>query len=125
MKKLRQLTALAVKVVAATQRRLPPAVREPAQRVPVCYEPRPNAGILAEGWEPDILGLFVGHEHGAELRSDEVALPPQILLFLDNLWDYAEGDEAVYRDEVRLTYLHELGHYLGWDEDEVARRGLE
>ena len=39
--------------------------------------------------------------------------------------DYAEADEEIYRDEVRLTYLHELGHYLGWDEDEIAERGLE
>jgi len=120
-----RLAALARPVVAAAQRRLPPEVREVAGAVPVCYESVPNADILAEGWEPDILGMFVGHEHGGELRSDETPLPPQILLFLDNLWDYAEGDEEIYRDEVRLTYLHELGHYLGWDEDEVARRGLE
>ncbi len=120
-----RLSALAQQVVAAAQRRLPPAVRIAAAAVPVCYESVPNEDILAEGWEPDILGLFVGHEHGAELRSDELPLPPQILLFLDNLWDYAEGDEEIYRDEVRLTYLHELGHYLGWDEEEVARRGLE
>lgn len=122
---LAQLTAVARQVVASAQRRLPAPVREAALAVPVSYEPVPNAGILAEGWEPDILGLFVGHEHGGELRSDEVPLPPQILLFLDNLWDYAEGDEEIYRDEVRLTYLHELGHYFGWDEDEVAQRGLE
>jgi predicted Zn-dependent protease with MMP-like domain len=122
---LARLTALARQVVAAAQRRLPPEVRAAAARVPVCYEPKPNDDILAEGWEPDILGLFVGHEHGAELRSAGVPLPPQILLFLDNIWDYAERDEAIYRDEVRLTYLHELGHYLGWDEDEVAERGLE
>lgn len=120
-----RLTTLAQQVVAAAQRRLPAEVREAAAAVPVCYESVPNDDILDEGWEPDILGLFVGHEHGGELRSDEVPLPPQILLFLDNLWDYAEGDEGIYRDEVRLTYLHELGHYLGWDEDEVARRGLE
>ena len=120
-----RLSALAQQVVTAAQRRLPAEVREAAAAVPVCYEPVPNEGILDEGWEPDILGLFVGHEHGGELRSDEVSLPPQILLFLDNLWDYAEEDEEIYRDEVRLTYLHELGHYLGWDEDEVARRGLE
>ncbi len=120
-----RLTTLARQVVAAAQRRLPAEVRAVAEPVPVCYEPVPNDAILAEGWEPDILGLFVGHEHGAELRSDETPLPPQILLFLENIWDYAEGDEAVYRDEVRLTYLHELGHYLGWDEDEVAERGLE
>jgi predicted Zn-dependent protease with MMP-like domain len=119
------LTTVARSVVAAAQKRLPAEVRAAAEAVPVCYEPWPNEAILAEGWEPDILGLFVGHEHGGELRSDEVPLPPQILLFLENLWDYAEGDEAIYRDEVRLTYLHELGHYLGWDEDEVAARGLE
>lgn len=122
---LPRLIAIARQVVEAAQRRLPADVRTAAVQVPVCYEPTPNAGILAEGWEPDILGLFVGHEHGGELRSDGVPLPPQILLFLDNLWDYAEGDESVFRDEVRLTYLHELGHYLGWDEDEIARRGLE
>ena len=120
-----RLTTLAQQVVTAAQHRLPAEVRAVAAAVPVCYETVPNAGILAEGWEPDILGLFVGHEHSGELRSDGVPLPPQILLFLDNLWDYAEGDEGSYRDEVRLTYLHELGHYLGWDEDEVAERGLE
>jgi predicted Zn-dependent protease with MMP-like domain len=120
-----RLTAIARQVVSAAQKRLPAEVRTVAAAVPVCYETVPNDAMLAEGWEPDILGLFVGHEHGAELRSDETPLPPQILLFLDNIWDYAEGNEHIYRDEVRLTYLHELGHYLGWDEDEVAARGLE
>jgi predicted Zn-dependent protease with MMP-like domain len=119
-----QLTRIAEQVVEAAQRRLPPEVREPAMTVPVCYEPAPNDAILEEGWEPDILGMFVGHAHNEEISTVD-PLPPQILLFLENIWDLAEGDEAIYRDEVRLTYLHELGHYLGWDEDEVARRGLE
>ena len=119
-----QLSRIAEQVVASARRRLPAAVREAAATVPVCCEPHPNAAILAEGWEPDILGLFVGHEHLGELATDQ-PLPPQILLFIDNIWDQAEGDETVFRDEVRLTYLHELGHYLGWDEDEIARRGLE
>lgn len=119
-----QLTTLAAQVVARTEARLPAEIRAAADGVPVCYETVPNEAILAEGFEPDILGMFVGHEHGAN-AGDTLDMPPQILLFLDNLWDYAEGDEEVYRDEVRLTYLHELGHYLGWDEEEVARRGLE
>ena len=118
------LIFIAQQVVTAAQRRLPAEVREAAAAVPVCCEPHPNAALLAEGWEPDILGMFVGHEHLGEL-TDAQPLPPQILLFVENIWDLAEGDETVYRDEVRLTYLHELGHYLGWDEDEVARRGLE
>ena len=122
--KFRRLTALAEEVVAATQRRLPAAVRAPARQVPVCCEPRPNADILAEGWEPDILGLFVGAAHDEDPGAPQ-PFPPQILLFLDNLWDYAEGDEPVYRDEVRITYLHELGHYLGWDESDLEDRGLD
>jgi predicted Zn-dependent protease with MMP-like domain len=119
-----RLVRAAERVVAATQRRLPPEVRAAAGPVPVCYEPRPNEAILAEGWEPDLLGLFVGHEHHAALAEAQ-PLPPQILLFLENILDAAEGDEQVFANEVRLTYLHELGHYLGWDEDEIARRGLE
>lgn len=121
---LARLTTIAVQVVTAAERRLPAAVRSAAAPVPVCYESWPNDALIAEGWEEDILGLFIGHEHHGELLEGQ-PLPPQIMLFLENIWDLAEGDETVYRDEVRLTYLHELGHYLGWDEEEVARRGLE
>jgi len=121
---LRHLAEIAGAVVAATQHRLPPPVRELALRVPVCFEPHPNDAILAEGWEPDILGLFVGPPHDADPGAPEI-LPAQILLFLENIWDFAEDDESVYKDEVRLTYLHELGHYLGWDESDLEARGLD
>ncbi len=115
---------LAEKTVTATQRRLPAEIRDLALAVPVHYEELPAADVLAEGFEPDILGLFTGNPHGTELAHDHPA-PPQILLYLENLWDFAEGDETAFRDEVRLTYLHELGHFLGWDEDELAARGLD
>ena len=52
-------------------------------------------------------------------------MPPQIILFLENLWDFAEADEEVSGEEVHTTYLHELGHYLGLDEDDLFDRGLE
>lgn len=115
---------LAEDIVTLTVRRLPPELRALAQAVPVHYETVPTADLLAEGFEPDILGLFTGDPHGSEF-SDPQPAPPQILLYLDNLWDLATGDEAVYRAEVRLTYLHELGHYFGWDENELAARGLD
>ena len=89
----------------------------------VHYEAIPAADVLAEGFEPDILGLFTGDVHGAGAYDNP--MPPQILLYLENLWNFAEGDPAVFRDEVRTTYLHELGHYLGWDEDDIAARGLD
>ena len=119
-----QLRLTAEQVVAAVQRRLPAEVRQVAAGVPVCCEDRPGPALLADGCAADLLGLFVGHSHLGEL-SESQPLPSQILLFVVNIWEQAEGDESVYRDEVRLTYLHELGHFLGWDEDEIARRGLE
>lgn len=119
-----RLTKLAAGTVAATQRKLPPEIRPLARAVPVHFETGPDASVLAEGFEPDILGLFTGNPHGTELAHDQPD-PPQILLYLENLWDLAEGDVAAFRAETRLTYLHELGHYLGWDEDELAARGLD
>ena len=58
-------------------------------------------------------------------HPEESPLPPGIILFLRNLWDLAEGDEPFYRAEVRTTYLHELGHFLGLDELDLEERGLE
>lgn len=119
-----ELIHVAADVVSAAQRKLPPAIRTLAATVAVHYEQWPADDVLAEGFEPDILGLFTGSAHGRELMEDNPA-PPQILLYLENLWDFAEEDVDVYREEVRVTYLHELGHYLGWDEDDLTARGLD
>ena len=122
--KYSKLVELAADVVGAAQRKLPPEIRPLARAVPVHYEAKPAPDLIAEGFEPDILGLFTGNPHGTEISHDDPA-PPQILLYLESLWDYAEEDVEAFRDEVRLTYLHELGHYLGWDEGELTARGLD
>lgn len=119
-----QLTALAADVVGAAQRRLPPDIRALARGVAVHYERVAGPDLVADGFEPDILGLFTGSPYGSELVQD-VPAPPQILLFVESLWDFAGQDPEVFREEVRVTYLHELGHYLGWDENDLAARGLE
>lgn len=117
-----QLQKLALAEVEATLAALPKPLREQARKLPVTFERVPNAGLIADGIEPDTLGLFTGPEFAHE---DAVPLPPQIILFLENLWDFAEGDEEIFCDEVHTTYLHELGHYLGLDEDDLTERGLE
>jgi predicted Zn-dependent protease with MMP-like domain len=119
-----QRAQIAAEIVGATQRRLPREIRTLARDVRVHYDAAPAADVIADGFEPDILGLFSGTAHGEELAQANPT-PPQIFLYLDSLWEVAEGDVEVFRDEVRLTYLHELGHYLGWDEDDIAARGLD
>ena len=118
----KKMRALALEEVEATLAALPGLLRERAEKLPVTFERQPNAGLQKDGIEVDTLGLFTGPEFADE---GNVPMPPQIILFLDNIRDFAEGDEEIFRDEVHTTFLHELGHYLGLDEDELAERGLE
>jgi predicted Zn-dependent protease with MMP-like domain len=117
-----KLCMMASKEVEATVAALPKPLRERAEKLPVTFERQPNVGLQADGIEPDTLGLFTGPEFADE---GKVPLPPQIILFLENLWDFAEGNEGIFCEEVRTTFLHELGHYLGLDEGELTERGLE
>jgi predicted Zn-dependent protease with MMP-like domain len=117
-----RLRALALGEVEATLAKLPAPLRESARRLPVTFERTPNRALQADGVAPDTLGLFCGPDFADEPHA---TLPPQIILFLENIHDLAEGDDEIFLDEVHLTYLHELGHYLGLDEDELTERGLE
>ena len=116
------LQELARGEIEATVAELPEALREQALKLPVTFERVPNEDLQSDGIHVDTLGLFTGSEFAEE--SGEV-LPSQIILFLENLWDYAEGEESVYCAEVRTTFLHELGHFFGLGEDEIRERGLE
>lgn len=114
---------IARSVIEQTVAGLPELLRKPAEDLPVTFEAWPSEAIAAETGSADLLGLFVGAPH--DCIGDLDPMPPQILLFLESLWDFTGGQEAVFRREVRITYLHELGHFLGLDEDALTDRGLE
>jgi predicted Zn-dependent protease with MMP-like domain len=118
----KQLVALAEREVVATVKSLPTPLRAKARALPVTYEPWPNDALVEDGIAPDTLGLFVGGEFA---EGEHSVMPAQIILFLGNILDLVEGDEDEFRAEIRTTLLHELGHYLGLDEDELLDRGLE
>ncbi len=118
----KHLQELALTEIEATLEALPKPLREQTQKLPVTFEKVPNSGLQADGIEADTLGLFTGSEfadHGGTV------LLPQIILFLENLWDFADEDEKVFCDEVHTTFLHELGHYFGLDEGDLTERGLD
>jgi predicted Zn-dependent protease with MMP-like domain len=117
-----KLCAIALAEIEATLAVLPEPLCVRAEKLPVTFERQPNAELQADGIEADVLGLFTGPEFSDE---ENVPMPPQIILFLENIWDVAETNEKFFREEVRTTFLHELGHYLGLDEDELKERGLE
>ena len=118
------LEKLATRAVREVLTGLPKPLRERARSVAVHLSMRPEPGHIAEGIDPDVLGLFEGEEY-AHLDQPGMEIPTRIILFLENIWDYAERRVPWFLEEVRTTYLHELGHYLGLDEDDLEDRGLE
>ena len=120
----KRLRVAAQDEITDTLRALPDPLRREAARVPIVLEPRPSKDLVEDGLAADTLGLFVG-EAFPDAYAGAQDLPAQILLFLENLWEYARHDSATYREEVRRTLLHELGHYLGLDEDALFDRDLD
>jgi len=92
-------------------------------RIEVRRFPGPGQGPDGQT-NPLILGLFEGTAL-PERTSDDLygTLSAVITLFQGNLErQCATEDELI--DEIRVTLLHEVGHYLGLDEEAVWRRGL-
>ena len=117
-----RLEELAITEVEATLAALPTALREQAQRLPITLERVPNVDLRNDGIAIDTLGLFTGAEF-ADMGGE--VLPSQIILFLENIWEFAEGDEKLFCEEVHTTFLHELVHFFGLGEDDLFERGLE
>jgi len=116
--------ALADKEVRDVRCALPSDLRACITNLAITLDPYPTPDEeIQEGDDEDLLGLFVGPCY-AESASDNDPFPSAIRLFIENIRDEAEDDPARFRQEVRTTLLHELGHYLGLDEDELEKRGL-
>tara|TARA_B100000579_G_scaffold18727_1_gene13165 strand:- start:449 stop:826 length:378 start_codon:yes stop_codon:yes gene_type:complete len=118
----RRILSLAEREVKQAQESLSDDLAIKAKAVPVIFEPEPGKELVRDGVEPDLLGLFSGSSFPEALADDSA--PPTVHLFLENLWGYSEEDEPTFIEEVRITYLHELGHYLGMEEDDLEKRGL-
>lgn len=118
-----RLESIAAGVVKTTLASLPPEIRKEAEACLIEVAEMAVVSAVEEDLEPDYLGLFEGNSRGDPPPAAPEEMP-RIRLFLDNLWEHAEGDLKTYREEVRITLLHELGHYLGLDEDGVAALGL-
>ena len=76
-----------------------------------------NVAIVVEDEnpdDPDIFGLF----------SEEPYMPAQITIYRLPL-EEAFPDQVALEEEIRITVLHEIGHYFGMDERQIAELGYD
>jgi predicted Zn-dependent protease with MMP-like domain len=72
--------------------------------------------------EGTTLGLFDGLEITGRSAEDDVRHPDQIFIYRRPLIDMCDSEEQLAA-EIRKTLLHELGHYAGFDEDDLEDMG--
>ena len=106
----KKLCDIASTEVEATLMKLPAPLQEEAKQLPVTLERIPNARFLEEGIEADALGLFTGAEFA---EKGYIPVPSQIILFVENHWNYAEGDENIFREEIRVYFFARVGTLFG------------
>lgn len=116
------------RVAASVLDELPPELGARLAGVPVQVEEFPSDELLAESvgeLDPTILGAFLGVPYPDQVSvGGGPVLPETIVLYRRNLeLSCADIDEV--REQVRITLLHEIGHWLGLDEDDLADRGLD
>lgn len=104
--------------------KLPDDVAEYLENVPVIVEPWPPAP--PEGRTAEITALAVGELRGPNIREgarEPGQVPTAVVLYRRNL-EHTVTTRGELVDEIEVTVLHEIGHYLGWDEAEVHSHGL-
>ncbi len=103
---------------------LPRVIREAVLEVPVLAEPKPAREVAEHepAINPEVLGLFVGTPVGQKLRGGS-GYGDVVLLFQKNLERAGRSRQEVSK-EMKITLLHEYGHYLGFDEEELEHLGL-
>ena len=85
-----------------------------------------NVAVVVEdenAEDPDLFGLYEGVPL-PERGNDIGLLPDRIAIYRLPLEDEFD-DPLELRREIRITVLHELGHYFGLDEDRLAELGYE
>ena len=110
-------------LVAEAYDELPPEILERIDNVALIVEDEPSQDTLVNlGLDPvedTLFGLYEGVPVG-ERGMAYSALPDRIAIYYLPLTDEFHDDYHLRR-EIRKTIVHEVGHYFGLSEEEIAR----
>jgi len=103
--------------------RLPAFIRQAMRQIVIFVEDWPDAATLREmGIENprELLGLYRGWPL-PEREANHAGQPPDaVYLYLQPILDYAHAHGEPVEQTVRETLIHEIGHYFGFTDAEMA-----
>lgn len=108
-----------ITVVEATLDSLPRQFRSRIRNVAVLVEDfPPNQPSAQLGQQRLLLGLFHGVPKTKKSSFDLPTGPDHIVLYQKNIEAVCSNEDEV-REQIRLTVIHELGHYFGMNENQL------
>jgi predicted Zn-dependent protease with MMP-like domain len=112
-------------IVKKALRRIPQEIREYLNNMVITVQKRPSKRMREEaelGHDEPLLGLF----EGVPLIERSVTSPP---LYPDIIYLFQEPLEAVsetleeLEEEIEVTVVHEVAHFIGMTEERLAELG--
>ncbi len=103
---------------------LPDFFQSKLQNLAVIVEDAPSPEVVDDLGDDRMLGLYQGIPLPERSVWDDYPYPDVISIYQRNIEAIAHTDDEVI-EEVRITVMHEIGHYFGMDEDDLAELGLE
>jgi predicted Zn-dependent protease with MMP-like domain len=113
------------RVIEQAIARIPEEIRRYLANVVFSVQPRPSPELLAEmGFPPDevLFGYFSGIPLTERSIADPPLFPDTIYIFQEPLEDYCRNRQELI-EEIEITVVHEIAHFVGFDEGQLEELG--
>jgi predicted Zn-dependent protease with MMP-like domain len=107
--------------------RIPEEIRQHLENILITVQKRPDPAMLEEmGYPPDepLLGLYWGVPLNERSVGEPPLYPDTIFIFKEPLEEMCTSREEL-EDEIEITVVHEVAHFLGMSEERLAELGYE
>ncbi|KJS00514.1 MAG: hypothetical protein VR65_11795 [Desulfobulbaceae bacterium BRH_c16a] len=105
--------------------RIPLEIRRHLDNLIISVQPNSSRELLAEiGFPPDevLFGIFSGVPLTERSPADPPLYPDTIYIFQEPLEAFCLSHEELIR-EIEITVVHEIAHFMGFDDDELDSLG--
>ena len=122
----RRLSAQAFdRIIEQAVARIPLEIRKHLDNVVITVQPRPSPELLEElGFGPDelLFGVFSGVPLTERSPADPPLYPDSISIFQEPLEEYCLSREELL-EEIEITVVHEIAHFIGFSDEELEALG--
>jgi predicted Zn-dependent protease with MMP-like domain len=115
------------KIVQRALRRIPDEIRQHLDNILITVQQWPAPDLLEEmGYPPDepLLGVYWGVPLNERSAAEPPLYPDTIYIFKGPLEEMCESLEEL-EDEIEITVVHEIAHFIGISEERLAELGYE